>query len=157
MRSPGKELLRLWRRLSPLPGGAWLFARLLGRTVPYSGSVHPRILTLEPGHVRVALHDRRGVRNHLQSVHAIALANIGELASGLAMITTLPDDVRAIVVNFSIAYYKKARGTLVAESRFTPVAVTNDTDCEVTADIFDSANQLVARATVMWRLGLPRS
>jgi hypothetical protein len=57
--APGTRLLALWRRLSPLPGGQWLFAMLFSRMVPYSGSVGPRIRPLEPGYVRVEIPDRR--------------------------------------------------------------------------------------------------
>ncbi len=57
------QLLGLWRRLSPLPGGAWLFSKLFGFMVPYSGSVGPRIRVLEPGHAVVEIHGRRSNRN----------------------------------------------------------------------------------------------
>ena len=153
MASPGHRLLALWRRLAPLPGGKWLFSRSLGLTVPYSGSVRPRVLELEPGHARVAIRDRRSVRNHLNSVHAIALANVSELASGLAMTTGLPDGTRGIVVRLSIEYFKKARGVLIAESRCTVPRVTSDQEHDFVADIHDEAGELVARTTVTWRLG----
>ena len=153
MSSTGPRLLALWRRLSPLPGGKWLFARLLARAVPYSGTTRPRVLELEPGHVRVAIADRRAVRNHLNSVHAIALANVAELASGLAMTTALPDTVRGIVVRFTMTYFKKARGTLVAESRCVVPVVEKEAEYDFVADVRDAADDIVAQATVTWRLG----
>ncbi len=152
-RSPGTHLLRLWNRLRPLPGGEWLFARIFRWTVPYSGSVRPRIRALEPGYCRVEIPDRRSNRQHLGSVHAIALLNVAEQASGLAMLAGLPDGVRGIVTHISMQYLKKARGTIAAESRVTVPSVSGDMDFDVTADCIDREGTVVARATVRWRLG----
>ena len=63
-----------WQRLSPLPLGKWAFSRLVGRMVPYSGSIRPYVEVLSPGYGRISIRDRRGLRNHLRSVHAIARA-----------------------------------------------------------------------------------
>ncbi|HVH40516.1 MAG TPA: hotdog fold domain-containing protein [Gemmatimonadaceae bacterium] len=155
--SPGTRLLRLWNRLSPLPGGQWLFAQVFGRMVPYSGSVGPRIRHLEPGYCRVEIPDRRSNRQHLGSVHAIALLNVAEQASGMAMLAGLPDGVRGIVTNISMEYLKKARGTITAESRVAVPTVTGDTDFDVVADCTDREGTVVARATVRWRLGPVRA
>jgi acyl-coenzyme A thioesterase PaaI-like protein len=152
-RAPGAELLALWRRCASLPFGRTLFDAFFAMRVPYSGALGARVRTLEPGHAVVELRDRRGVRNHLGSVHAIALANLGEMASGLAMTMALPAHVRGIVRGIAIDYDKKARGTLVAESRVTVPEVTGDTDFEVRAIIRDAVNDTVATVRVTWRLG----
>ncbi|MEY4008307.1 MAG: hypothetical protein RLZZ467_1374, partial [Gemmatimonadota bacterium] len=92
--SAAARLIALWRTLSPLPGGRWLFARVFARAVPYSASTRPTVLVLEPGHAEVSIPDRRANRQHLGSVHAIALMNVAEMASGLAMTAALPPHVR---------------------------------------------------------------
>ena len=153
MRSIGERLYGTWHRLSRVPGGRALFARLLARTVPYSGSIRPDVLELEPGRALVALTERRALRNHFRSVHAIALANLGELASGLAMTLALPHGVRGIPVRIEIDYVKKARGRIVAEGRAqVPSTIEADTPADATAELRDEAGDVVARAVVRWQL-----
>lgn len=151
--SPAPRLLATWARLHGLPGGRWLFSRLLGWMVPYTGSIGARVEQLEPGHVIVSLRDRRAVRNHLRSIHAIALVNLAEVTSGLAMLTAVPANVRGIVIGLRISYGKKARGRLLAECVATPPLVGSEPlDTDVTATIRDAAGDEVAVATVTWRL-----
>jgi acyl-coenzyme A thioesterase PaaI-like protein len=120
----------------------------------YTGSMRATVLDLEPGHARVALPDRRAVRNHLASIHAVALTNLGELTTGLALTTTLPPTVRGIPVRLTIAYHKKARGTIMAECRCAPLpTLTEAADHAVTAQLRDEQGDVVAEVEAVWRLG----
>ena len=92
-----------WERLRAVPGGKLLLSKALGLYVPYTGSVDPRIEDLGPGYAKVSMKERR-VRNHLRSVHAIALANLAELTGNLAMMYAMPATARFIVTHFSIEY-----------------------------------------------------
>jgi acyl-coenzyme A thioesterase PaaI-like protein len=151
--APGARLAALWGRLAPLPGGKRLFSWLLGRMVPYTGTIRPRVIELHPGYAKVAMPDRRAVRNHLRSVHAIALANLAEVSSGLAVLTGLPPTARGIPTALSITFLKKARGTLTAEAHCHPPDASRDADHAFPSVISDASGQVVARATVHWHIG----
>ncbi|VAW72881.1 hypothetical protein MNBD_GAMMA15-395 [hydrothermal vent metagenome] len=151
--SIGPTLRRRWRQLSALPGGRWLFSRLLGRMAPYTGSIGALVDTLEPGHCRVLLKDRRAVRNHLRSIHAIALCNLGEVATGLALMNSLPDKTRGILVSICADYHHKARGTLHAECHCEIPADNQEQSCKITATITDDADETVTSVTATWLIG----
>ncbi|MBN8547916.1 MAG: DUF4442 domain-containing protein [Deltaproteobacteria bacterium] len=151
--SPGHTLLLLWEKLRGTALGRWFFARLLFWMVPYSGSIGASIVSLEPGHVVVQLRDRRAVRNHLSSIHAMALANLCELTSGLAMLTALPKDARGILTGFSVQYHKKARGMLRAETRVAPIASAQAQELQVQVEARDESGACVTQATAQWKIG----
>lgn len=150
------RLLALWLWLSRWPGGRWLFAKVIARAVPYTGSIGARIEVLAPGSATVTLRDRRAVRNHLGSIHAIALANLAEVSSGLAMLVALEPGVRGIVTRIEITYLKKARGTLTATGSASPGAVVEPVERLAYATIVDAMGEVVAETTVTWRLELVR-
>ena len=133
--------------------GKWLFSRILGSTIPYTGSIKARVERLEPGHAVVVLPDRRRVRNHLNSVHAIALANVAELSTGLAMISGLPPGINAILVGLKVTYEKKARGELRAECTCSVPEDNTRQEVAIDTEIKDSAGDVVTRATATWLVG----
>jgi acyl-coenzyme A thioesterase PaaI-like protein len=143
-------ILEKWNQLSKIPGGKRMFSFFFGRMVPYSGSIHPEVLELSPGYAKVLVRDRKKIRNHLDSIHAAALMNTIEAASGLAFICGLPKDARAILVQFTIEYLKKARGNLTAECRCTPPATSEKSQHKIEAKILDENNVEVARGQATW-------
>lgn len=151
--SAGERLLSAWRTLEPLPGGRFLFTCVVRWMIPYTGSVWPRVEVLEPGHAKIAIRQRRRLEQHLGSIHAIALANVAEFASGAAMSTALPPGYRGIVTKMQLEYFKKARGMVTAEARTVLPDLSHEGEHDFVAEVRDEAGDVVAKATVTWRLG----
>lgn len=150
---PRNAVRDLWDTLHPLPGGRRVFSLLLGKMAPYSGTVDARVRELSRGRAVVTMADRRAVRNHLESVHAIALVNLAEIAGNIALAYALPDDGRFIVAGLSIDYVKKARGTITAESSFTPPESSERREYDVPVTLRDPSGDVVATATLRTLVG----
>ncbi len=84
----------------------------------------------------------------------MALANLAEMTSGLAVLVVLPPGIQGIVTGFSISYEKKARGVLTAECRVSSggLNVTSEQEYEAPVTITDAQGDVVAHATARWRL-----
>lgn len=147
------SILRAFNTCQKLPAGAALFSFIVGRRVPYTGTIKARVDQLTPGHARVRMKDRRKLRNHLRSIHAIALANLGELATGLAMMAAIPADARAIPVEIKIEFLKKARGEITAEGSCGIPQVIERREHPVEALLYDEQGDKVAKFSARWIVG----
>jgi len=147
-------VMKWWRHLSTWPGGAKLFSLGLGFMAPYSGTIGARVDEIRPGYARVTLRDRRRVRNHLHSIHAIALINLGEIATGLAVLSCISTNMRGIVLGIEAKYMKKARGKLTAVAQFQmPPDLDDNMPCEVEAILQDESGETVTVVKASWLIG----
>ncbi len=101
-----------WDQLHRLPRGKQLYSYLIGRYAPYTGTIPALIEELGIGSSKVTLKECPSIRNHLRSIHAVALANLAELTGNIALSYSMPIDARFIVSKIEIEYLKKARGTV---------------------------------------------
>jgi len=123
--------------------------------IPYTGSIRPQVLELSDGKARVQMKDRRRVRNHLKSIHAVALMNLGEASTGLAVTSRLPDSARAILTHLEIDFLKKARGTLISHANFLENLnqIAERKTFIVEAHIKNAAEEIVAKVKAHWLVG----
>lgn len=152
MTSPAVRLVKVWHRLQHYRAGRWVFGRLIALVVPYTGTVRPLVRELRHGYACVELQERRRVRNHLKSIHAVALANVGEFTGGLAMTATLPSNVRSILLKLEVEFVKKARGLVTAECYVIVPEVNGTVDHVVRTIVRDASGAEVCRVAATWRL-----
>ena len=149
----GSELLRVWKLCTKAPFGDRIFGKIVGTLIPYTGTIGARVLSLRPGEATVALDDRRRVRNHLGSIHAIAIANVGEFTTGLAMLTAAGPGMRTILKSLRVEYLKKARGTIIAKAKQPAITVSENTSVTVVAELSNAKGDIVARVEALWQVG----
>ena len=148
--SAAGRTLSIWRKLSPWPGGKWLFAFIVCRMAPYFGTIRPRFERLEPGLCRIRMRKRRAVLNHIGSVHAIAMCNLAELAAGTMTDVTLPVTHRWIPKGMQVDYVHKAQTDLVATAKLAVEPDWGDAmEVPVAVNVLDAQDQLVLQAMVM--------
>jgi len=143
----------LWDRVHALPGGTRIFSRAIGLAAPYTSTIGAHVEVLRRGHAEVTLRDRKAVRNHIQCVHAIALANLAELAGNVAVAYSLPDDARFIVAGMRLDYKKKARGTIRATCDCPVPETAARHEYEVEVHMFDESGQEVTTAWLRTLVG----
>ncbi len=147
-------ILDIWKSLSRVPFGQWLFNLFISWKIPYTGSVSPKVVEFEAGRSRVKMRDRRRIRNHLDCIHAIALMNLGEFTTGLAVVSTLSEKFRYILVHLEIDFLKKARGTVEANAVFSRAEpFTEQKTYVVESQIKNGAGECVAKVRAHWLVG----
>lgn len=142
-----------WNRAKGSRIGRRLFSRALGRFAPYTGTIGARVEELEPGRSVVTLRDRKAVRNHLNSIHAVALSNLTEVAGSLSIIASMQPNTRMIPVRLETEYLKKARGTLTAKGSCVLPEPGFEGELEGNVVISNSAGEEIARGRVTVLIG----
>ncbi len=150
--SRSSATLAIWNRLASWPGGRWLFSRLVCIKAPYFGSISPRFQELRPQYCRVTMRKRRGVLNHIGTVHAIAMCNLAEIAAGTMTDVTVPSTHRWIPKGMTVSYLKTARSSLTAiAAPESAMDLSGPSEYRVKVEVQDEKSEVVFVATInMW-------
>lgn len=111
-------VMDLYAKVSKLPQGRRIFSLLFSQKAPYFATVRPRFVELRPNYAELVIRKRRGVQNHIGTVHVIAICNGLEAAMGALAEATVPADRRWIPKGMDVEYTAKATSdiTCIAET-----------------------------------------
>ena len=140
--------LRIWNRLKGTATGRWLFTRIVCFKAPYFNSISPLFVELQTGRAVVSMRIRRKVKNHIGTVHAIAMANLCEIAAGTLTEASVPQDMRWIPKSMNIAYLGKAATAVTATAELPPVVSGDALDAVVSVDVCDTNGAIVVHADI---------
>jgi len=140
----------MYRKAAGLPGGRKAFSLVVCNKAPYFGSISPTFTALDAGYAEVTIRNQRKVRNHLGTVHAIAMCNMAELAGGTMTEVSIPKTMRWIPKGMQVEYLKKATSkTLRAQARFqSDIKADTRQDAAVEVNILDDDEQVVCRCVI---------
>jgi uncharacterized protein (TIGR00369 family) len=143
--------LAAWNRLESKPFGKAIFSRVICWKAPYFGTISPRFVELRPGFARVAMRKRRGVQNHIGTVHAIAMCNLAELAAGTLTEVSIPASMRWLPKGMQVEYVRRAESDVEATATLPAVEEGDAREVPATVEVRDRAGEVVCRAVItMW-------
>jgi acyl-coenzyme A thioesterase PaaI-like protein len=120
------NVMDLYTRVDRLPAGKRLFSLLFSRKAPYFATVRPRFTELRPNYAELVIRKRRGVLNHIGTVHVIAICNGLEAAMGSLAEVTIPAGKRWIPKGMEVRYTAKATSDITCVAETDPAAWTGD-------------------------------
>jgi acyl-coenzyme A thioesterase PaaI-like protein len=138
------KLIGTYETLQRFPLGKRVFSLVYQLAAPYFLTIPARVTDVQPGIARATMPQRPWVKNHLGTVHAIALCNLAEYTMGAVAEATIPGSHRWVPKGMTVEYKAKARGTMHATASLplpTPlgdkvelpvaISVTDDRGTEV--------------------------
>lgn len=142
------NIVKIYNRLSGLPGGKKLFSLLVCWNAPYFGSISPVFTDLQSGLSVAGIKKRRKVHNHIKTVHAIACCNLCELVAGTAMVASLPKNLRWIPKGMDVQYLRKAKTDLSARCEPGEIDPGFSGDLPLNVDVVDTEGEVVVSAVI---------
>jgi len=150
------DIKTVYDKLSILPESLQnkAFSVIMGKVIPFSAKSKFSIEKLEKGYMRVSLPYIKANMNHIKTHHALAMSELGELATGVCLAYSLPKKSQVILKSLSTEYLKKGKGKLVVEAKFDLDKIKDRGDIVFDIQIKNKAKETVAKAQYIWHYRL---
>ncbi|OYU43991.1 MAG: DUF4442 domain-containing protein [Burkholderiales bacterium PBB4] len=133
----------------------WLRNRVMGRAVPFTGTAGLNFAEMSPEQVVITVPNVRRVQNHIQGVHAAAMALLAETATGMVVGMNVRDDCLPLCKTLHIDFKRRAQGGLRAVARVSPaqreLMLKNDKgEVSVLVQVSDESGEQPIQCEFIW-------
>jgi acyl-coenzyme A thioesterase PaaI-like protein len=138
---------------------AWLVSPLLsllfGKAIKFVGTASVKVDSLNFHQAVLSLANKAKVQNHIGTIHAAAMALLGESASGFLVGLHVADDRIPLLKSMQLNYVKRATGKLMATATLTDEQIqlirnTEKGEITVLVQIKDELNVEPVIAEFVW-------
>ena len=151
------RLSRTVDKLEKLPAPCRRVARSLafGRAVPFVGTAGLSIDEMNAERLVVSTPNRRRVQNHIQGIHAAAMALLAETATGLLVGMNVPDSAVPLIKSMKVEYRKRTQGGMTATATLTPEQIEKirtepKGDVTVAVSVTDESGKEPIQCEMIW-------
>ena len=154
---------RLINNAQRSPIHRWLLNKILQYKIPFNRPHQPEILKVEADVITMRLPFIRKNKNHINSMHACALATMSEYISGISLARCLgTEKYRFILKELKMVYSYQAKEDVFTSFRLpvkwindeviTPLLTDEAVTRELKVELFDSQNKLICTGFPVWQI-----
>ena len=146
------DIKTVYNKLSILPERVKnkAFSKVMGMVIPFSAKSKFDIEKLKEGYMRVSIPYIKSNMNHIKTHHALAMSELGELATGVCLAYSLPKNSQVILKSLNTEYLKKGKGKLTVEAEFDLKKIKDRGDIIFDVEIKNKSKETVAKAQYVW-------
>ena len=151
------RLARTLAKLERVPAflRPWVRSKVMGRAVPFTGTAGLNYVEMTPERVEIAVANVRRVQNHIEGVHAAAMALLAETATGMVVGMNVRDDCLPLAKTMRIDFKRRAQGGLravaaLSDAQRTLMQQSDKGEVNVTVQVSDESGEQPIQCEFIW-------
>jgi acyl-coenzyme A thioesterase PaaI-like protein len=122
MQQPKNQLAQAVAQFEQMPEPARQegLTKLVRNMVPFTGTAGIVVEKMTPEMVVMSLPNLKPVQNHIQGVHAAAMALLAETMSGIVVGLNVPDGRLPLIKHLGVDYKKRTQGGMRGKATLSP-------------------------------------
>ena len=155
--SKPNRISKIVNATAKLPAGlrTTLLSAAFGRVVPLVGTAGIRYDLVTQNKMICSIKNRRPVQNHINGVHAAAMALLAETATGFVVGMNVPDDRIMLIKSLHVDYKRPSKGDMVAVATLSDeqrnlIANTEKGELLVDVVVTDESGQEPIQCQMLW-------